>query len=239
MATTAKLFRSDYGFISPYFVADVNGNLIANTLTLTGSRLELTAGSYISYNGTPLVTSTSLASSITSIPGALTGLTVNGNVGITGSLTMSGGIVSVSSTTPGTLDNIAIGQTSAQAGTFTTLTATTSVNFNITGAITLSPGGGLTLGKAGTSTSVYGTINMTDNGTVTIAPTVGSVVINGATTGSIDNSSIGLTTAAAARFTTATLTAQDTLWNSNRSQVTTKRYVENTGLALVYFGMGQ
>jgi hypothetical protein len=239
MSTTAKLFRSDYGYISPYFVADVNGNVIANTLTLTGSRLELTAGSYISYNGSPLVTNTSLASTITSIPGTLTGLTVNGAVSITGSLSAVNGSITFNPSSTGSLDNIAIGATTPKAGTFTDLAATTSVNFNVPGAITISPSGGLTLGKTGVTTTLYGVINMPDGGSINIAPTAGTVTISSSSLGSMDNMSVGLTTPASAQFTNATITAIDARWNSNRSQIATKRYAENTGLALVYFGMGQ
>jgi hypothetical protein len=244
MTTTTKLFRSAAGFVSPYFVADVNGNVIANTLTLTGSRLELTTGSYISYNGSPLITSTALASTITSIPGTLTGLTVGGNVTVQGTLSVSGtGVVTLSPTTTGNINNINIGATTAGTGAFTTLSATTSVNFTTSGSIILAPTGTMTLGTATGTTNMVGTFSHTDNGNITLSPTgvASTVTLKSVLTGSIDNMSIGLTTPAAGKFTNIVLTAPDQTWNSGaaRSQAASKRYAENLGLMLTYFGMGQ
>jgi len=244
MTTTTKLFRSDSGFVSPYFVADVNGNVIANTLTLTGNRLELTAGSYISYNGNPLMTSTALASSITNIPGTLTGLTVGGNVTISGTLSVSGsGVVILSPTISGSINNISIGATTASTGAFTTLSATTSISFNTSGSASIVPLGGLTLGSPGTTTNIFGTVNYTDSGNFYIVPTgaTSTTTLNSVLVGSINNISVGLTTPAAGKFTNAVLTAPDVTWNSGaaRSQAASKRYVETIGLALTYFGMGQ
>jgi len=244
MTTTTKLFRSAAGFVSPYFVADVNGNVIANTLTLTGSRLELTTGSYISYNGNPLVTSTALASTITSIPGTLTGLTVGGNVLVQGTLSVSGtGVVTLNPTTTGNINNINIGATTAGTGAFTTLSSTTSVNLTTTGTIVLAPTGPMTLGTTTGTTNMYGTFSHTDNGNFNVSLTgaASTITLKSVLTGSIDNMSIGLTTSAAGKFTNIVLTAPDITWNSGtaRSQAASKRYAENLGLMFTYFAMGQ
>ena len=236
MTTTTKLFRSAAGFISPYFVADVNGNVIANTLTLTGSRLELTTGSYISYNGSPLVTSTALASTITSIPGTLTGLTVGGNVTVQGTLSVSGtGVVVLNPTTTGNINNINIGATTAGTGAFTTLSAT--------GSITLAPTGTMTLGTGLGTTNMFGTFSHTNNGNFNISLTgaASTITLKSVLTGSMDNVSVGLTTPASGNFTNIVLTAPDATWNSGtaRSQAASKRYAENLGLMFTYFAMGQ
>ena len=78
----------------------------------------------------------------------------------------------------GTLDNITIGSVTPRPGTFTTLVGTGTVN--------LSP------------------VNLP----VTISPTgSGVITINPAVTGTLDNVSIGATTAAAATFTTVSITS--------------------------------
>lgn len=244
MTTTTKLFRSAAGFISPYFVADVNGNIIANTLTLTGSRLELTTGSYISYNGSPLVTSTALASTITSIPGTLTGLTVGGNVTVQGTLSVSGtGVVTLNPTITGNINNINLGATTAGTGAFTTLSATTSVNLATTGSITIAPTGTMILGTGLGTTNMFGTFSHTDNGNFNISLTgaASTITLKSVLTGSMDNVSVGLTTPASGNFTNIVLTAPDATWNSGtaRSQAASKRYAENLGLMFTYFAMGQ
>jgi hypothetical protein len=67
MSTVNQLFRSKSGFVSPYFVVDGAGNLLTQTITVTGNRLELTKNSYVSYNGAPLLTGTALGSTVTKI----------------------------------------------------------------------------------------------------------------------------------------------------------------------------
>mgnify|MGYP003704682713 CR=1 FL=1 len=71
---------------------DNAGNLITQTVTITGSRIELTDGSYIAYKGLPLLTQNSLGSTVTNIPGTLTGLTSSGNITATGKITAGGNL---------------------------------------------------------------------------------------------------------------------------------------------------
>jgi hypothetical protein len=87
------------------------------------------------------------------------------------------GVVTINPAAASTINNTSIGVTTAAAGRFTTLTST--------GAATLSPA----------------------SANVVLSPTgTGVVTINPATAGTIDNASIGVTTAAAGRFTTLTAT---------------------------------
>jgi hypothetical protein len=106
--------------------------------------------------------------------------TVNISVSPTLSLTSLNvtSTLNINPSTSGTLDNISIGSTTPRPGTFTTLTGTGGVN--------LSPA----------------------NAPVTISPTgSGVIIINPATTGTLDNIAIGATTPAAATFTTVNLTS--------------------------------
>jgi hypothetical protein len=252
MSNVTKLFRSQSGFTSPYFVVDSVGNMIVSSLVITGNRVEISAGCYISYNGVPLLTNTSLSSSIVNIPGTLTGLTVAGPTSLTGALTVSGGVVRVASSTTGTLDNVSIGSITPNAGVFTTvrtignvtLDGTGNILVNTTGTATISPAGGLTIGTVGVTTAMLGNVSaQTLNQTINFSPTgVGSVTVNPTGLGAINNMTIGLTTPAAGQMTSLTLTANDeSYWNavSNptnlRSQATTKRYAENAAWAIGFF----
>ena len=252
MSNVTKLFRSQTGFTSPYFVVDSIGNMVVSSLVVTGNRVEISQGCYISYNGVPLLTNTSLASSVVNIPGTLTGLTVGGATSLTGALTVSSGIISITGATGSTLNNVTLGTTSPAAATFTNLTTTGNVNiggssnvtFNNTGNITISPTGTITLGTPGQIKILAGNIQaITLNQTINLSPTgTGTVTINPTTLGSINSMTIGLTTPAAGQMTALTLTANDeSYWNavSNptnlRSQATTKRYAEQAAWAIGFF----
>lgn len=226
--------------------------MIVSSLVVTGNRVEISQGCYISYNGRPLLTNTSLSDSIVNIPGTLTGLTVAGTTKLTGALTASGGVISVTGVNGSTLDNVIIGSTSPAIATFTNLTTTGSVTlggtsditFSNTGNVTISPTGTITLGTPGQIKILAGNIQaITLNQTINFSPTgTGTVTINPATLGSINNMTIGLTTPAAGQMTALTLTANDeSYWNavSNptnlRSQATTKRYAEQAAWAIGFF----
>lgn len=237
MTTVSKLFRSAHGYVSPYFVVDVQGNLVTNTITVTGTKIELTTGSYLGYNGDELLTPTTLGPSVTTIAGTLDGLNVAGTVNINGSLNLTNGTFTLTPATTASINNTSIGVTTAAAGRFTTLTTTSTVTLNPTanvtisptGLVTISPTSTLTLGTAGQTTSLLGQISVvgTDQ-TVTLSPLgTGTVTLNPATTGSIDNMTIGSTTAAAGRFTNATITMSDPTWNINRTYAATKKQVED------------
>lgn len=249
MSTVYELFRSASGYASPYFVVDSTGNLITQTITVTGSRLELTPGSYISSSGNLLLSNTTLGSSVVNILGTLTGLSVAGTVSLagtgnvtispTGTVTLSPtGAIIMSPSVTGNINNINIGATTAATGRFSALSATDSatinpsgnVTINPSGTATISPAGSLTAGTAGITTNLVGNISATTaNQTITLSPTgTGTITVNPTVTGAIDNVAVGATTAATGRFTSASVTAPDEIWNSNRSQLATKRYVENS-----------
>jgi len=247
MSTVAKQLRSSYGFESPYFVVDSSGNLITQTVTVTGNRVELTQGSYLSYNGQPLLTQTTLGSTVTNIQGTLTGLNIGNNLApakttIVGTLSLTGGYTaSVLNPVPlSSIDHFTIGATVPAAGTFTDLTVTSSITLNSTN-ISLSPTGSLTLGTAGQTVNFLGNLSLTGNQSVTLSPTTGNIVaIQPVSTGSMDNMTIGAVTPATGRFTAVTLTAPNERWNSTvRGQGATKRYAENTSAAFSFFAMGQ
>jgi hypothetical protein len=248
MTTVSKLFRSSNGYISPYFIVDIDGNLITNTITVTGTKIELTTGSYLGYNGDELLTPTTLGPSVTHIAGTLDGLTVAGTINITGDLNLTGGTFSLTPVTTAALNNTSIGVTTAAPGRFTTLTTTGAVTLNSTGNVTISPTGLatisptsiLTLGTASQTTTFLGQLSaIANNQTVTFSPTgTGTVTISPATTGNINNVEIGGTTAAAGRFTNATITTSDPTWNINRTYATTKKQVEDMFMLSYFLGLG-
>jgi len=113
----------------------------------------------------------------------------------------------------GTIDDATIGGSTAAAGTFTTLTATTKVVTpyvdatgsaggalrNASGVSQIQWGAG---GGSNVSFDVATNLNPA-NASISIAPTgTGTATINPATAGTINNMSIGATTAAAGKFTT-------------------------------------
>jgi hypothetical protein len=249
MSTVYELFRSASGYTSPYFVVDSTGNLITQTITITGSRLELTPGSYVSSSGELLLSQTTLGTSVVNILGTLTGLSVAGTVNLagvgnvtlspTGTVTLSPtGAVTMNPSVTGNINNINIGATTSATGRFSTLSVTASAAINPSGAVTISPTGAVTIspasavtvGTAGVATNLTGHVSaVTANQTITFSPTgTGTVTVNPGTTGAIDNVAIGATTSATGRFTSASATAPDEKWNSNPAQLATKRYVENS-----------
>lgn len=217
MTTVSKLFRSEHGYLSPYFIVDVDGNLVTNTITVTGTKIELTTGSYLGYDGDALLTPTTLGPSVTHIAGTLDGLNVTGTVNINGNLNLTLNAFSLSPTTTGTLNNTSIGATIAASGSFTTLTATSTVTLsptaNVTisptGIVTISPTSTLTLGTAGQTSTLLGNVSATgSNQTITISPTgTGTVTINPSTVGALDNVVIGANTAKAGTFTSLSATS--------------------------------
>jgi len=246
MSTVSKQLRSSFGFESPYFIVDTQGNLITQTITVTGSRLELGNGSYLSYGGKPLLTQTALGSTITNIPGVLTGLTVGNTVApatlnVVGALNVTGNLLTViKPTTLGTIDNMTIGGLVPAAGTFSNLTITNSLTTTLN-TLTLSPALGITLGTAGQTTTILGNISIVGTQNVTISPADGATLrIVPTTTGTLDNVTIGATTPVTGNFTTVTQTNPNEKWNSVvKNQAATKRYVENVAVALNFFAMGQ
>jgi hypothetical protein len=146
--------------------------------------------------------------------------------------------LAVNPVTTGAMNNVIIGAITPKAGTFTTLTATSTVNLNSSNAvITLSPTGtgtitiapattgsmnNVTVGNitpaAGAFTALTASGNVAFSGSnaiISITPSgTGTFVANPNTTGDINNVSIGATTASTGRFTTLTMTSQPAGVNS-------------------------
>lgn len=159
--------------------------------------------------------------------------TTTGTVVITGGLGVSGAIYA------GSLQNTAIGSTTRSTGAFTTLTANSTVTVTATTASTsvdtgaLQVDGGVGINGALWAGSLQGTpigsstrstgafTTLTANSTVTFSPAnanvtlspsgTGTVTLSPAGGGSINNMSIGATTASTGRFTTLTTTSTVTL----------------------------
>ena len=134
-------------------------------------------------------------------------------------------------TTIGAVNNVVIGATTPQAGTFNGLTALSTVNFSpVNSNITISPTGtgtlivnpavtgninnvalGATTPAPATFTTLTSTGNVAFNGNnanITISPTgYGVVTINPNTTGSINNVTVGNGTPLSGRFTTVRMTS--------------------------------
>lgn len=244
MTTVSKLVRSTHGYMSPYFIVDTEGNLVTNTITITGTKIELTTGSYLGYNGDELLSPTTLGPTVTHIAGTLDGLNVDGTVNIGGNLNLTTGTFNLTPATTASINNASIGVTTPAAGRFTTLATTGAVTLNSTanvaisptGLVTISPTSTLTLGTASQTTTFLGQLSaISANQTITFSPSgSGTVTISPATTGNINNVAIGSTTAAAGRFTNAEITMSDSTWNINRTYATTKKQVEEMFM-LSYF----
>lgn len=153
--------------------------------------------------------------------------TPKGGAFTTFSVTASGSTFAVNPATPGTLDNIVIGGTAASSATFTTINA--SSNVDITGTLTVD--GSLTLGddvatdtmaiNAAITTNLIpsvGTENLGSSGSqwndlyIDGTANIDSLVADTADIdgGTIDNTIIGGTTAAAGTFTSINATSVTT-----------------------------
>ncbi len=175
--------------------------------------------------------------------GAFTTLGANDTVTFTGSVssntgtnnqsytTTGAGVITITSGTVGSMDNIAVGTSTQAAGSFTTLAASGNVTFNGnnvttslqptgTGTVTVNPAttgtiNNMSVGATTRSTGAFttlganGAVNL-DTGTNNQSYTTtgaGVITINSATKGTINNLSIGETTATTGRFTTIESTA--------------------------------
>lgn len=158
----------------------------------------------------------------------VTRLTVrnNGNVEIAQQLSVTGGI-----------QNSPIGNVTRNTGAFTTLTANNAVTFTATTAsIDTASGSLIVSGGVGIAGSLNVGANVTANGanaSISLAPTgTGSVTINPATLGTINNMSIGATTRSTGAFTTLTANSAVTLTADVVSSTT------GTGTLVVTGGLG-
>ena len=184
---------SDFIFSKINF-ANTDGSLTITTNTTSNTlTLDLTSISSLSVTNTFVINPTTGGNldnthigNTNNRPGTFTQLTAAGTVTMTDGnqqITMSptgSGTVTINPATQGNINNIQIGTTASRAGTFSSLSANGHVTFSDSQTITISPIG---------------------TGTATIRPNV---------TGSIHNVTIGLTTPAAAQFTTITLESTST-----------------------------
>jgi peptidoglycan hydrolase-like amidase len=202
MGVKYSTLQTDAGFTSPNFNVDDTGALVLTSINveeikLGGDVIFTTAGA-----GTTGLVPSIVDSNLQTL-GTLSSLTV------VGATSLSGGSISITSTTTGSMNNVSIGSTVAASGTFTTLSATTL------SATTLSATGNVTFNSL--------------NQQVILSPTgTGSITINPTTIGTIDNVNIGSTTPAAGTFETLELTQEATTIN----QVPTKGYVDKRATAL-------
>lgn len=193
--------------------AGATGFVVAPTVASTFLTWTGSAFAFSTVPGASGGTVTSITASTTAINGlSLSGgtITTSGTIGLSGTLSLAVA-PSIGSTTPNT-------------GAFTTLTATSAnVNVNLsptgTGIVTINPAsaGSINNMSIGATTRGSGSFTTLDannavglspgNQNVTISPTgTGSVTINPATAGTINNMSVGATTAATGRFTTVVST---------------------------------
>lgn len=114
MTVQQKQFRSEFGFRSPNFLVDAEGNLTADTLTT--ANLNSTT---VSISGATVLESNRLTENIVNSSletlGTLQSLTVNGDVTLRKNnitrLSIVDGRVVINSLTTGAIDNIDLGQT--------------------------------------------------------------------------------------------------------------------------------
>jgi hypothetical protein len=127
--------------------------------------------------------------------------TVGGTLGVTGVTTLGTANITSADLNSGAIDSTTIGATTPAAGTFTTLTANTSLT-----AATADINGGTIDGViiGGTTSAAATVTDLTATGTSTLT----TVDING---GAIDGATIGASSAAAGSFTTVSTSGQATL----------------------------
>ena len=207
----------------------LGGPLTGTTLTLSSYATAATVQGATTASGTLTLKSTSSATKatagilmtdgITSTTTTTGTLVVTGGVGVSENIRSGGTIygnlnsTSVTLSTSGTINGISIGATTRSTGAFTTLDANSTVG--------LSP----------------------SSANVTISPTgTGTVTINPATVGAMDNVAIGATTPGTGKFSTMTATTA-TLTNgtisttpTNGTDITNKTYVDAAAKKISGFG---
>jgi len=174
--------------------------------------------------------------SVTANSAAFTSLTANNAVTFTqgtgststttGTLVVTGGVGISERLYAGSIQNTPIGSSVASSAAFTSLTANGAVTFTqntaststSTGTLVVSGGIGVTGAINAGLSSTFNGLSSTNttalspaNASVTISPTgTGTVTIAPATAGTINNMSIGATTASTGRFTNLTVTGSFT-----------------------------
>lgn len=173
--------------------------------------LNITTGTALNFNGDLLLSSTTLGNSVTN--SSLT------SVGVLSELTVQGNVLIES--TSGSINGVEIGQLDPKNGTFLEVSTPTLTS---TGNTTISPSGNLNFEV---STAFNIEFETSADGAVVLSPT-GTIEVNPAVSGTIDNVNIGLTTPLSANFTNVTITTQPIL----STHATTKNYVDVKATAL-------
>jgi hypothetical protein len=184
----------------------INNTSIGATNTSTGAFTTLTASDSVTFtkntDSTDTVTGTLIVTGGVGVSGKInsgsigTGaLTATSNVNLDGSnatvsLQPTGtGTVTIKPNTTGAMNNMVIGATGAKAGTFTDLTANTSVSMSPSGTVTINPTTAGTIDNmaiGGTTKAAGGFTSLTANGAVTLTQntastntTSGTLVVTG------------------------------------------------------------
>ena len=184
------------------------------------------SGTVVGTSDSQTLTSKTIALGSNTVSGTLaefnTAVTDADLVSIAGTETLTNKTLTSPTISGGSINNATVGASSASTGAFTTATASTSFTSPIFKA-TNSAGGALQNssgtnqlqwgGGGGNNLSVDVAININPaNAQVAISPTgTGSVTINPATAGTINNMSIGATTASTGAFTTLSATGVATV----------------------------
>jgi hypothetical protein len=144
------------------------------------------------FNSSGLLQNSAITASLTFSNNTAGGVSAGAIIVSAGGMSIFGAIYA------GSLQNTPIGTVTRAQALFTSLDANSTVTLNPASAnVTISPSG---------------------NGTVTISPSgTGALIVNPATLSSIDNTTIGLTTPVAGKFTTLQLTSTVTLSPANAS----------------------
>jgi hypothetical protein len=169
-----------------------------------GAQATSLGGTISSFNNITIGDTTPTTGSFTTITstGPVAYNTTTNNQSYT---TSGSGTITIRSGTAGSINNMNIGASTAGTGAFTSLSASSTVSGTGFSTYLASPPAiGGTAPAAGSFTQLTVTGS---NVSTTLSPTgTGSVTINPATIGSIDNMNIGSTTAGTGRFTTITST---------------------------------
>jgi hypothetical protein len=163
---------------------DVDGVAYVQLVTLTASNtptLALTSTGVGTINNMSIGATTASTGAFTTLS-ATGAVTVNTTTNAQSYTTTGAGTITISSGTTGTINNMSVGATTAAAGTFTALVASGAITHNTT-----------------TNAQSYTTTG------------AGTITISSGTTGTINNMSIGATTASTGAFTTVTATGDITI----------------------------
>jgi hypothetical protein len=169
MTVQQKQFRSEFGFRSPKFSVDADGNLTADTLTtanVNSTTVSISGATVLESNR---ITENIVNSSLETL-GILESLTVNGDVLLRKNnitrLSIVNGRVVISSLTTGAVDNVDLGQISP--GKVNTYQLNVVERNGVNGEF-VANGANISFDAA----TIAGTVTYTDNISVSVPPTSG------------------------------------------------------------------